>query len=477
MPTDRELLRSYVQHADERAFEEFVRRHIDIVYAAALRRTGGRAHLAKDVSQRVFTNFARRAAWLIDHPSLEGWLFRATRNASIDAVRGEARRDNVLRSFATMSDNAPPQQEAEWDQLRPVLDEALDRLPERDREVVLLRFFHGLQFSDLGQRLSMSENAARMRSKRALEKLRRLLGARGVTSSTTALGLLLSQSAHASAPAGLAAAVSASAVASVPTGIATVILPFLIMNKIAAPLVTAALVAGLLTTAWYRTSHKTQSAELAQIQRESERLVQLAKEDNLAPRLAAVAEKISRQHAAKTATTKAAGRASDAASAPAANRSPSIAVRPESPRGHQWCGQATPLDAGKSFAWACDATDVESIAKLLWFDPAQRMRAQQILATMPATVQAEYPTPEMFYAFVIAADALVYPPPASQPLGGLQQVTLGEGRVAFRREGSSRNYHEYQQTPEGWKFVMPARGVERWPANLNSELLVKLSLR
>jgi hypothetical protein len=91
---------------------------------------------------------------------------------------------------------------------------------------------------------------------------------------------------------------------------------------------------------------------------------------------------------------------------------------------------------------------------------------------MPASVQAEYPTPEEFYAFVIAADALVFPPPVS--LGGMQVVTLGEGRAALRREGSSKNYQEYQLTPEGWKYVMPARGVERWPANLNGELLVKL---
>jgi RNA polymerase sigma factor (sigma-70 family) len=471
MASDRELLLSYVQHADESAFGEFVRRHVGIVYSAALRRTGGRAHLAEDVSQRVFTSCARQAVWLVEHPAPVGWLFRTTRNAAIDAIRSEARRENALRSFAAMPDNSSPCPEAEWDRLRPVLDEALDRLPERDRDIILLRYFSGLSFPELGERLSMSENAARMRAARALEKLRRILGARGVGSSTAALGLLLSQPVLASAPAGLAGVVSAAAVAGAPAGAATGILPLLIMSKITTPLVTAALVAGLLTTAWYRTAHAAQSAELARIQHESERLSQLAKEDNLTARLTTLADTMARQNAAKTAA-HAASLESEAVGANAANESRPGATRPESPRGHQWCGQATPLDAGKSFAWACDATDVEAIAKLLWFEPTLRDRARQVIATMPASVQAEYPTPEEFYAFVIAADALVFPPPVS--LGGMQVVTLGEGRAALRREGSSKNYQEYQLTPEGWKYVMPARGVERWPANLNGELLVKL---
>lgn len=474
MVTDRELLLRYLRQSDEHAFDEFVRRYIGIVYSAALRRTGGRADLAEDVSQRVFTITARRAAWLVDHPALAGWLFRATRNAAIDALRSEARRETALRSLAAMPDHSTPEPEVDWERLRPVLDAALDRLPERDRDVILLRFFHGLSFSELGQRLSMNENAARMRAMRALEKLRRILGRRGVDSSTAALSLLLAQPALASAPAGLAATVSASAMATAPAVMVSGILPLLIMSKITAPLVTAVLVAGLLTTAWHRTVHATQSAEWVRVRQESERLAQLASRDNVTTRLAGLADRMARQDAPATRAATARDTATAAVSVATAHGSRVNSWYPESPRGHQWCGQATPLDAGKSFAWACDSTDVEAIAKLIWFDPALRVRAQQILATMPLAVQAQYPTPEEFYAFVMAADALLHPPPVPDALSGFQQVSLDEGRVAFRRDGSSQNYHEYQQTPDGWKFVMPARGVERWPANLNSELLVKL---
>lgn len=478
MVPERELLLRYVQHADERAFDEFVHRHIGIVYSAALRRTGGRAHLAEEVAQRVFTSCARRAAWLVDHPALTGWLFHATRNAAVDAMRSEVRRENVLRSFANMPDNSSPSPEAEWEHLRPVLDEALDRLPHRDRDLILLRYFQGLSFPELGQRLSMNENAARMRATRALEKLRRILSRQGVTSSTAALSLLLSQPVLASAPAGLAGAVSAAAVASVPTAMTAGILPLLIMSKITAPLVAAALVAGILTTTWHRTVHARQSTELTRIRHESDRLAQLAQEDNPSARLNAIADTLAQQNAAKmSAKTGRPAPAGDADPAQTANHSAANTAPPESPRGHQWHGQATPLDAGLSFAWAADATDVEALAKLIWFEPALRLRAQQMLATMPASLQEKYPTPEEFYAFVMAADALLHPPPMPEMLSELQSVMLSEGRAALRKPGSSRNHHEYQQTPDGWKFVMPAVGVDRWPANLNSELLEKLSRR
>lgn len=61
MNTDAELLGRYAESRSEAAFAEFVRRHLNLVYFAALRRTGG-APLAEDIVQRVFTEAARDAA-------------------------------------------------------------------------------------------------------------------------------------------------------------------------------------------------------------------------------------------------------------------------------------------------------------------------------------------------------------------------------------------------------------------------------
>src|ERR1041385_5282487 len=92
MSDDAELLRRYAREADERAFAEFVRRHIDFVYGAALRQAGGDAALAADVVQLVFSDAARKAPALAGHAWLIGWLHTATRFAVAKAIRGDARR-------------------------------------------------------------------------------------------------------------------------------------------------------------------------------------------------------------------------------------------------------------------------------------------------------------------------------------------------------------------------------------------------
>ena len=106
--------------------------------------------------------------------------------------------------------------EPDWERIRPVLDEALERLGPTDRDVLLLRFFEQRDFASVGKALGSNEDAARMRVKRALEKLHVLLKHRGVTMSVTALGTVLTTGAVTAAPAGLALATSSVALASLP---------------------------------------------------------------------------------------------------------------------------------------------------------------------------------------------------------------------------------------------------------------------
>ena len=61
MNDDATLLRRFVEQDSEAAFTELVQRHLDLVYGAALRRTGGDAHAAADVAQQVFAALARQA--------------------------------------------------------------------------------------------------------------------------------------------------------------------------------------------------------------------------------------------------------------------------------------------------------------------------------------------------------------------------------------------------------------------------------
>jgi RNA polymerase sigma factor (sigma-70 family) len=214
MIDDSGLLRRYAAYRQDEDFAELVRRHLGLVYRAALRRVNGDTHLAEDIAQQVFATLAGSATSVQRHPVLAGWLYVATRHAAANAMRSEQRRR--IREQQVPVVNDPPASsgpEPDWDRLRPELDRVMDELPECDRHAVLLRFFANRPFAEIGSALHVSENAARMRVERALERLRTLLARRGVVSTSSALAVLLESQAAAAAPAGLAATVASAALA------------------------------------------------------------------------------------------------------------------------------------------------------------------------------------------------------------------------------------------------------------------------
>jgi RNA polymerase sigma factor (sigma-70 family) len=204
--TDGELLRAYAAERSERAFAELVRRHVNLVYAAALRQAAGDVHLAEDVTQSVFVDLARKAAKLAGHSSLTGWLYTSTRFVAANIRRTEHRRqarEQEVHAMNTLALEPGP----DWSQMRPVIDDAMHLLDERDREAVLLRHFENQSYAEIGAALGLTENAARMRVERALEKLRDALTRKGVSSTAAVLAGLLAANAAGAAPAQLAAAV------------------------------------------------------------------------------------------------------------------------------------------------------------------------------------------------------------------------------------------------------------------------------
>jgi len=214
MIDDAELLRGYATTRSESDFAELVRRHVNLVYSAALRQVNGDAHLAQDITQDVFTDLARKAAAVANHRVLAGWLFTSTRFAAAKAVRGEQRRHARERESQLMHEfNRDPAAQLDWARVRPVLDEVLGELGDTDREAILLRFFEGRDFASVGEKLHMNDNSARMRVERALDKLRAQLERRGVTSTSAALAAALANQAVVAAPAGLAAVVTGAALA------------------------------------------------------------------------------------------------------------------------------------------------------------------------------------------------------------------------------------------------------------------------
>ena len=102
--------------------------------------------------------------------------------------------------------------EAEFSQVAPLLDEAINELEEADRTAILLRFFEQQDFRAVGQALGSNEDAARLRVTRALEKLEEFLKRRGVTTSAASLGVVLTANVVQAAPVGLAVTISTAAV-------------------------------------------------------------------------------------------------------------------------------------------------------------------------------------------------------------------------------------------------------------------------
>lgn len=177
MTDDAQLLRLYAETRSESAFAELVQRHVDLVYSTALRQLNGDTHLAQDVAQNVFTALARKASSLSSHCSVVGWLYLGAQHAAAQAVRSEQRRRTREQEAYRMHELSHDSSGIDdWDRVSPLLDEAMHELPPLDRDAVLLRYFEQRPFAEVGATLNVSEDAARMRVDRALEKLRGLLG-------------------------------------------------------------------------------------------------------------------------------------------------------------------------------------------------------------------------------------------------------------------------------------------------------------
>ena len=213
MTDSQQLLAEYRQNGSDAAFRELVTRYVDLVYSTALRLVEGDTHRAEDVAQTVFVDLARKAQTLPHEVRLGGWLHRDACQVAGHTMRGERRRQSRERQAVEMN-VLQNHSEADFSQVAPLLDEAINELGEADRTAILLRFFEQQDFRAVGQALGSNEDAARMRVTRALDKLHTLLTHRGATLSAAALGTALDTEAVTAAPAGLAGTVAATALAS-----------------------------------------------------------------------------------------------------------------------------------------------------------------------------------------------------------------------------------------------------------------------
>jgi RNA polymerase sigma factor (sigma-70 family) len=203
--SDLELLKQYARDEVEGAFAEIVRRHVNLVYSAALRQVRS-PQLAEEVAQSVFTDLARNAKRLAADTILTAWLYQVTRRTAIDVVRRESRRQ--LREQIATEMNLMNATAEDWTQIEPLLDEAMEALDATDRTAVLLRYFEKQSFREVGERLGTTDDAAQKRVSRAVERLREFFSKRGVAVGASGLAAVISANAVQAAPAGLALTIS-----------------------------------------------------------------------------------------------------------------------------------------------------------------------------------------------------------------------------------------------------------------------------
>jgi RNA polymerase sigma factor (sigma-70 family) len=210
MNDDMALVREYAASQSERAFETLVTRHVNLVYSAALRQARD-PHLAEDVTQAVFIVLARKAGSLGDKTILSCWLYRTARFAAADALKIQRRRQ-LREQEAHMEGVFQNEPDAAWEQLSPLLDEAMARLRDKDRDAIVLRFFENKNLKEVGAALGLEERAAQKRVARGLEKLRAFFNQRGISTTTAIVGGAMAANSVQAAPVGLAKTISAVAI-------------------------------------------------------------------------------------------------------------------------------------------------------------------------------------------------------------------------------------------------------------------------
>lgn len=190
--TDWQLLRKFMDGNSQAAFAELCRRYTNLVYRVCQRELG-ETGLAEDAAQAVFLLLARKAPSLKQSRadvSLASWLFQAALLTAKNARRQEQRRQAHELEAAQMQ----TQRSAispEWAEVEPLLNDALQALPTGQRTIILERFFQERPLAEIGAGQGISEDAARMRVNRALDRLRRWFAARNVALSAAALAALL----------------------------------------------------------------------------------------------------------------------------------------------------------------------------------------------------------------------------------------------------------------------------------------------
>lgn len=188
--TDRRLLEAFAETGDETAFAELVRRHGALVLGVC-RRILGSVQDAEDAFQAVFLVLARKAGSVPWQNSIKNWLHDVACRIAMKARSQRARR-KIKEAETAAAEPADSPAPAAWNDLRAVLDEELQKLPEKYRAVLILCYLEGKTRDEAAESLGWSGGSVKGYLERGRELLRSRLAKRGLALSAALVAGLLS---------------------------------------------------------------------------------------------------------------------------------------------------------------------------------------------------------------------------------------------------------------------------------------------
>jgi RNA polymerase sigma factor (sigma-70 family) len=199
-PSDGELLAQFIGQRDESAFAALVRRHGAMVLGVC-QSVLNDAHDAEDVFQAAFLVLVRNARRIGKPESVGSWLHGVAYRLAQKARAAAARRRTCERQAPTMP-TTEPASDALWRDLRPVLHEEVNRLPQRYRAPFILCYLEGKTNEEAAALLGWPKGTVLSTLARARERLRKRLTGRGLALSSATLATVVTENAASAAVSG-----------------------------------------------------------------------------------------------------------------------------------------------------------------------------------------------------------------------------------------------------------------------------------
>jgi RNA polymerase sigma factor (sigma-70 family) len=198
--SDGQLLHRFLSARDELAFEALVRRHGPMVLGVC-RRILGHVHDAEDAFQATFLILARKAASVVPPEAVGNWLYGVAYHTALKARAQSVRRRAMEKQVNVMPE--PPAQEDLQQELLPLLDHELSRLPDKYRLPIVLCDLEGRSRREVSQQLAIPEGTLSSRLTTARRMLARRLRQQGLTLAGGALAMLAETTRAAPVPSSL----------------------------------------------------------------------------------------------------------------------------------------------------------------------------------------------------------------------------------------------------------------------------------